>query len=110
MEALSHASDLINTEGISKSEYNRVTSKINDLSIDSALSYHKSGNKNKAYEIIRGISSARSALVLAGFLAEDAVEVVEDNKILYLKKSIEELKGRNVNEVLGYRSLTFRLR
>lgn len=100
MEALSHASDLINTEGISKSEYNRVTSKINDLSIDSALSYHKSGNKNKAYEIIRGISSARSALVLAGFLAEDAVEVVEDNKILYLKKSIEELKGRNVNEVL----------
>lgn len=100
MEALSHATKLINTDGISKSEFDRVTSKINELSIDSAASYHKSGNKTRAYEIVRGINTVRSALVLAGFLAEDVAEVAEDNKILYFRDAIEELKGRNVKEVL----------
>jgi len=100
MEALSHATELINTEGITKSEFDRVTSKINDLSLDSAESYHKSGNKTRAYEIVRGINTVRSALVLAGFLAEDVAEVAEGNRILYFRDSIEELKGRNVKEVL----------
>lgn len=100
MEALSHAKDLINTNGISKSEFDKVSSKINELSLDAAEFFHRNGNKIKAYEIARGINTVRSALVLAGFLAEDVTDVAEDNRILYFRDSIEELKGRNVKEVL----------
>lgn len=100
MEALSHAKDLINTDGISKSEFDKVSFKINELSLDAAESFHRNGNKIRAYEIARGINTVRSALVLAGFLAEDVTDVAEDNRILYFRDSIEELKGRNVKEVL----------
>lgn len=100
MEALSHATELINTDGISKSEFDRVTSKINELSLDSAESFHKNGNKTRAYEIVRGIYTVRSAQILARFLAEDVTDVAEDNRILYFRDSIEELRARNVKEAL----------
>ncbi len=100
MDALSLATSLIKTEGINYREYKRVTSKIDDISLDAALSYHKSGDKSKAYEIVREIKTVRSALLLASFLAEDASDVADDKLILYYRDSIEELKGKNVQEVL----------
>ena len=100
MESLSLAQNLLMAGGGTKSERDKVASKINDLSLDVAVSYHNSGNKSKAYVIVREIKTVRAALVLASFLIKDDADVAEENKIQYYRDSIEELKATNVKDVL----------
>ena len=100
MESLSLAQNLLKAGGGTKSELEKVSGKICDISLDAAQSYYSAGNKTRAYEIVRGTKTVRAAMVLASFLAQDAADVAEDNKIQYYRDSIDELKATNIKEVL----------
>lgn len=100
MESLSLAQNLLKAGGGTKSELDRVSSKISNLSLDAALSYYLAGNKTRAYEVVRESDAARAAMMLAEFLAKDDADVADENRIQYYRDSIDELKATNVKEVL----------
>ena len=100
MESLSLAQNLLKAGGGTKSELDKVSAKISDLSLDAALSYYSTGDKTRAYEIVRKTDTVRAATMLAGFLAKDDTDVADENKIQYYRDSIDELKATNVKEVL----------